>query len=521
MDFIKKILFSENKIGLYILILITLSLFQYSVGLRNDFVWDAELIIKNTSVYEFKNIPSFFMKDLFADQAAWEPSIKYYRPLLKVFYLLEYKAFGTNPAGYNAVNIILNAGVVVLCFFLVSGITGNIRTGFLSSLIYAVNPTHVEAVSWIYGNSTLLTAFLCFLSLFFYHKQKYAYSLVSFSAALLVRENAVLLPAIIFFYELLIRKSKDPKNYLKILLFISVTLFYLIARKIAVGPLPLTDLDFFTLFNSSAIIIKRHIKIFFIPDSAATAYEVKLFNTISREVMISYFTLAGALFTGIIIRLKERKIFFWYLWFFIWISISFNTGRFAEYLMGEKEMLFPSLGFCVIIASLFQAVPVKKTMASILLAGLVITHSGITFWRTFFWKDSITYLEKVVEFAPDFYLPRAALADRYLEKRNYYKALEEYKTTINLFPLHPTAFSNMGYIYFINGDSGKALEMWKIAVEVNPSNPQPYYNIAVLFQKTGDLEKSLYYYRKYLDLAPNPDLQIISRVKELEAGLSK
>ncbi|MEW6108629.1 MAG: tetratricopeptide repeat protein [Nitrospirota bacterium] len=520
MDLGKKDFFSADKIKLYIAFLVLVSLLLYAVTLRNGFVWDSELVIKDPTIKDLKYLPSYFTEDTLANQRKDNPGsvyvLKYYRPLLKVFYLFEYKAFGMNPMGYNAVNILLNAAVVALCFILVLDITGNIRIAFLSSLIYAVNPARVEAVSWFYSVSIILMALFCLLSLIFYHRRKYISSLISFIAALFVRESAVLFPLILILYEFLIHRQRSARGYLKIIYFFFFTGVYLAARQAVAGPPPLTDLDLFTLFNSISVIIKRYVKIFFITDAPVTAYQMKLFNALDPEVVISYFLLAGLLTAGALIWLKKREYLFWYIWFFVWIAMSFNIGKFADYMMAEKELYLASLGFSVLLAEIAVNLPVRKIIAHLLLAGFITAHFGISFSRNFFWRDSVTYLEKLLQFAPDFYLPHYALANYYASGKEFDKAFDEFRKTVILFPKYSMAYNNMGNIYYLKGLNKDALAMWEKAIGTDPANPQPYYNIGLVLEKRGDLEQSLNYYRKYLSIASDVSPDILKRINELE-----
>jgi tetratricopeptide (TPR) repeat protein len=184
--------------------------------------------------------------------------------------------------------------------------------------------------------------------------------------------------------------------------------------------------------------------------------------------------------------------------------------------MSEKELYIASLGFCVLIALAIDNLGIKNAVKAGLIAVIVISHSSITFTRSLYYKDSVTYLEKAVEFAPDFDLPHYVLAGEYAEIEEYEKALIEYQKTVMLTD-HSMAYNNMGNIYYLFGDFGSALDAWEKAIQSDPENSEPYYNIGLLMERKGSMQIALTYYRKFLSLAVSPPPEVVKRISELEA----
>ena len=93
----------------------------------------------------------------------------------------------------------------------------------LAAVLFAANPLHTEAVTWVSGFPEVSFTFFYLLSLYFYMNavQKglvYAYSLSAafFFISLLCKETALTLPLIIMCYEHIYLKSKaKPAEYLK------------------------------------------------------------------------------------------------------------------------------------------------------------------------------------------------------------------------------------------------------------------------------------------------------------------
>ncbi len=551
---------TDNRVIVYALIIAALALIQYAYSFKNDFVWDANAVFReDPSIREFKYLPHYFTEDMLRHVdylGAQGSQLKYYRPLTKTLHLLEYQLFGPNPVGYNAVNIILNAVVAVVGFLLICSITGKREAAFLAALLYAVNPARVEAVSWAYSDSYIITALLSLLALFFYHKKRYVLACAGFTLALFCHESAILFPAIILLYEYFLRREHTVRSYGRTLPFFAIAGLFLIIRRSVVGPLPFTDLDPITMFNTIAVVVKRSVKIFFLPDGLVTIYPREVFPGLTMEVVISYFLIFGLVMFGILLWRKKREYLFWYLWFFVWIAVSFNVGRFGEYLMADKSLNLASFGFCTLIAllSLDAGKYVRFAVAAVLC--LVLVHAGITFSRTLYWKDNDTYFSKVLQFAPrfrlathslarhyastgryeqainlylqtlesspDFYPSASDLAELYVSLGRYDQAIAWYRKTIKMNPRYGQADCNLGNVYFLLGNDDQALVEWESAIQKDALNAMPYYNIGMVMEKRGEFADALRYYRTFISLNPEempPDLP--ERLKNVEQKANK
>ena len=452
---------AEKQTRLFLLVLVLVSVLQYSHSFGNGFVWDAKgVFVDDPTIRELKYLPRYFTEvsalgdpsRRTAPAGVSVTSIPYYRPLMKVVHLAEHAVFGTNPIPYNAVDILLNALVVALCFSVVRSVTGNPKVAFLSSLLYAVNPARAEVVSWSYSDPYIVGAIFSLSAFLLYDRRRYLLSLLSFGLALLSHETAVLVPFILLSYELLIRRDRTFAPVGRLSGFFLLAGIFLLLRRSVAGPMPVTDLGPFTLANAAVVLVNRYVKIFFLPDAPVTIYQYRpgMFASLNREVMLSYAAAALLSGFGLFLWLKKRPLFFWYLWFFVFISASFNVGRFGDYLMAEKMLYVASIGLCVVIAGLLESIGGKRLGAG-LVALFAVLHFGVTFHRTLFWTDTATYLEKALEFAPDFYLGHYALGNEHASQKRYDGAIQEYGKTLALKP--DLSFAG-GYISDLYNEKG-------------------------------------------------------------------
>ncbi len=511
-------------------LLAVLSVVQYAGTLDNDFVWDArDVFLNDPSIREGGHLAEYFSEGMFAavgmegERFAY---LDYYRPLVKLLHRAEYAAFGTDPTGYNAVNIGLNALVVVAAFFLVRALTGDPRLALAACALYAVNPARVEAVAWAYSDSYLLFSLFALLALLAYHRRRPAMALGAYALALLSQESAVLLPLVLVLYHALWRGDRRWRDYLPLLAFIALTVAFLLLRRAAVGPTPLTGLPLTSLLNGAVHILAESVRAVFVPQSGISIYRYRpgMFAQLTPALVGDWLFAAGLLLFAVWLWRRARLALFWFLWFFVWMAVIFNLGQYAEYYFMDKILYLGALGFCVLLAQALlggRFLPrwgLSRRWGVGLLAGLLLAHFATTLWRTGFYADEERYFLAAAHADPDFALMQYALGSLYRERGDLARAGEAFSRATVLEPDHSFAWNNLGNIHFLQGDYDAAVRAWKRAIEADPKNPQPYYNVGIALERLGRREEALDYYRQYLRLEPHPPAGVRAQVRRLEGA---
>ena len=192
----------------YILLIILIVLAIYSNSFQNEFVWDDEfLIVENPAIMSWGYAWTHFALDLYRSFS------NYYRPVQMITYMMDFSVWRLDPFGYHLTNVFLHICVSVSLFMLLQLMTGDRRIAFTGTLFYAVHPAHTAAVTYIAGRADILATLFSLLSIMLFHmhfkaqnnkKAAFLYtgSLILFLLAVLSKEMAVILPAIILFYRL-------------------------------------------------------------------------------------------------------------------------------------------------------------------------------------------------------------------------------------------------------------------------------------------------------------------------------
>jgi len=118
----------------------------YLPTLRAQFIWDDnDYVTANPNLSDAAGLGRIWT-DIHAN---WQ-----YYPLVFTTFWVEYHAWGLNPVGYHADNILLHAlGAILLWRLLVRlGLPG----AWLAAAIFAVHPVEVESVAWVTERKNVL-----------------------------------------------------------------------------------------------------------------------------------------------------------------------------------------------------------------------------------------------------------------------------------------------------------------------------------------------------------------------------
>jgi len=221
----KSILFSAALI-------IILGFVVYGNSLNGRFIWDDELLIENNVLIKsFSNISRVFAHDIWADTGKEGNT---YRPLQMVTYMIDYSLWKLNPKGYHLTNILLHISVALSIYWLINIIFKENWIALLAALFFVIHPIHTEAVTYISGRADPLALLLMLLCFIFYLKSPpskgmgtYFLIVISYSLALISRENSLILPVLLLLYHYTFNEKIKVKELLSI---VSISVVYILLR---------------------------------------------------------------------------------------------------------------------------------------------------------------------------------------------------------------------------------------------------------------------------------------------------
>lgn len=140
----------------------------------------------------------------------------YFRPMRDLYWAGTYSIFGLNPVPYHIISIALHLVCTVLVFFLARPLLKTPLGAALVALLFAVSSKLSEAVQWMAAVTSLLEGFFTIATVLLfirYLSSRRALWLVlstaAFALALLSKEAAVILPALLWISDVFLHRKGE------------------------------------------------------------------------------------------------------------------------------------------------------------------------------------------------------------------------------------------------------------------------------------------------------------------------
>jgi tetratricopeptide (TPR) repeat protein len=95
------------------------------------------------------------------------------------------------------------------------------------------------------------------------------------------------------------------------------------------------------------------------------------------------------------------------------------------------------------------------------------------------------------------------LGNTYCNLKQYEKAIDSHKKSLEVNPEFCEAWVNMGVTYRQKGNYDKAEECYKKAMEINPKDPELWSNLGSLHMQKGENDKAITEFEKAIELNNN------------------
>ncbi len=505
----------------------------YLNTLGNEFVFDDLIaIVQNPLIRDLRNLPTIFHTDYWRDP---ERGL-YYRPLPVASFALNYALGELNPFGYHLGNLLLHAGVTLLVYPLALLLHLDLPGAVIAALIFAVHPLNTEAVAAVVGRTDLLASLFFLLSLLLYLRRDRLLSpakgwapplsLTAYLLALLSKENAITLPAILFATDLfhpdttsrrgLLRRTCDllrERGIRLYLPYVGVAALYLGIRSRVLDGLhlpspsflenPLAHTDAGTRLLTALVIVAKYLGLFIFPLSLSADYSYNAIPLITSVADPRFLTATLALGLLLLLMVAGRTlpsvpfgVLFFCLTLFPVANLLFPIGT----IMAERLLYLPSFGLSLVVGAAFSWG--LRSLRSKALFGLTPKSLFLLFGLGLFllcvrtvlrnrdWRDQFTLFQSALAVSPGSAKVHNNLGVHYGMKGRLAEAQREFEEAIKILPRYPEALFNLGLIYRRRGLLLQAEQAYRAAIQTKPNFPEAHQNLGVLYQLQGRLEEA-------------------------------
>ncbi len=466
----------------------------YLWTLQFGFVYDdLGQIVSNPLIQSWRYLPNYFRGNVWMQQS---PVGNYYRPLFLIWLLVNHSLFGLHPFFWHLTSILAHLGVTSVVYWLVLRLSRDQKIAAIAALIFGVHPVHVESVTWISGVPDPLLALLVipsFLAFMNYREDKggkwLAISVGLFSAALLAKETAIVLPGLVVAYVLLCADAPWAKKLgdaVKSLVpYAVVSGVYLVLRAAALRGLAHTTVEIpatISLYTLPSV-VWFYIKQLFIPVHLSAFYDTPYVTHVSWKYLL-------APLTGVLISIAVLAVAYWKsrsplvglaaAWVLLPLAPVVNLsllpmGDFVH----DRYLYLPSIGFAVLVAialaKLDEISIAPRFAASAVVGVIVVAMIAGTVVQSRPWKDDITLYAHGMKIAPNNDLPRNKLAATFVARGLYDNGIRMYAFVLANDPDYWYANYRMGYAQYMTGHYDKAQQYLAKSVAENAVPDALYY----------------------------------------------
>lgn len=475
--------------NLALLTLLGVTALAYGAALRFGFAYDDfPQIVNNPRLTSWAWVPSYFTHHVWIHISA---SGTYYRPLFLLWLRLNEFLFGTrNPSGWHLTTLLLHLVAVALVFRLMQRTLPTLTAVTIATAIFALHPGHVESVGWISGCTEPLMAcafigsLLCWMNRT--RRNGVGWLLASwllFLAALLVKETAIILPALVAVYaygeEIPDKPSRLRGVIFAALPFAAIAAVEMLVRRIVLGggvnDEPHAWTQVLATIPSAATFYLRHL---LWPVRLSPFYDVFLVSKLSPAAIIGCIALVLLVCAGFIVAARRSQPALVAL---AWIVTPLIPAFLGLRLFDSTDVVHDRYLYL-------------STIGLGILAGLVVGKFRSQGARIF----NIPAGQFVAASA----LMIAMVAGTTLELRPWADNLQLFLRGVQVAPKSPPAYNHLAFELYKRGNVETAEQLYKRSVALDPNDWPANFGLAVLEMRTQQWNAADHYFQRAIELKP-------------------
>ncbi|MDQ6894737.1 MAG: tetratricopeptide repeat protein, partial [Acidobacteriota bacterium] len=494
----------------------------YANGLTGTFTYDDKAIVRdNLRIRAPDRISELFTTQYFGGPRGTGTN---YRPVLLLSYAAEWWIHGRDAVAFHLLNLLLHVAATLLLgsLFLAAGF-GAPETA-LASLLFALHPVHVEAVTSLVGRGETLTAVLV---LAFLHAGigsgaggrgralRLAGAVLLYGLALLTKESAAMAPALLFLVLLHREPGEFRARFSRALgktavvgaASLPVLAGYFAARSWVLGGLfhspttgifvvenPLAPLAPVPRVLNACLVLLRYLGRIVFPlhlSADESAWSIPVAGKGSLAAIAGAVLLAGILALAVARVPSRSPLAFGTLFFAIAFLPTSNVFVAFGTIFGERIAYLPSAGICLVLGSLLaggaarfeELSPGRKRLAAIVtlfFALRTVTRNAV--W----WTDSSLFSNSV-RVSPASAKTHYNHAYILAEHGRREEALAEYRRAVAIYDGYWDAWAGKGRMERELGRLDRAEASYRKALRTLPTYENGFFGLGMVLESKGRL----------------------------------
>jgi hypothetical protein len=472
----------------YIAFLIIGTFFLYLPSLFAEFVFDDHyLVLNNLHLRSVSGIREAFTEDYYG-QVNPQYSLGYYRPLSLLTHWFDWQIWKSAAYGHHLTNLLIHIGVVVVLYFLILKLFGNISLAFFTAILFAVHPSHVSSVTFVSGRVDAIATLFALSCLLVFAIRK-ALSPPLYFLALLAKEISVTTPVLVFWKE---REKSWRSAFLWMIPFVLVLFAVFLIRKLTLASASPTSFKF---DPAGLSLIPAYLRFMVLPP-------IELYLEPPVSILPIFWTVLGTiLFAAAIWFVKDKKIRSWSV---IWLVTLIPVLGFIhiETTIDERFLYFPSVSFCLLCAGCLlkylqnrnrREAPNQKQIWTVA-ALVVFIYSPVLFVRQLYWHNDLSLWTAAAETNPNDSKVRFRLGVAYLQAGDLDEAEKEFTTALSGSNQNKTItaalYTHLATVKQAKQSSDGVESLYKKALAISPDYYTAHFNLGLFYKRSEQFEKA-------------------------------
>ncbi|MCX7915649.1 MAG: DUF1736 domain-containing protein, partial [Verrucomicrobiae bacterium] len=467
------------------LVLVVLTLAAYGNSLTGEYVFDNRAILGEDPRLDAPTLEN--LRLVFTREYWWpREGQPLYRPLTTFTYWLQAAMLGhrDEPFWFHLVNLVLHLANIALVWRLAwLALPAHGWAPFIAGAVFAVHPITTEAVTNIVGRADQLAAFFVLVALWAHARQKAALTSLAWLGGLLSKENAIVLPALMLLWDVLVRVPDARSFHQRVVGFIALVpalAVWWLLRSHALShseTLPLTYLDNSLLLGdaitarlTAITIIARYLWLLLWPQTLSADYSYRQIPLVTSWTDLSLWLSLTVLLTLVVVALGTRHRVPLVTWgiatFFVALLPVSNLIFFCGSTMAERFMYLPMVGVALALAAGATEVRTWRPGSAATVAAILLAWTARTALRNLDWQTDAVFWSRLVQTSPRSFRAWSGLARQLLSNNaNVEAALRAVERAATLAPDALPVRILAGEIYREAGDYGKSELILETALE--------------------------------------------------------
>jgi hypothetical protein len=525
---------SEGLREQYILgVVLFITAITYLGTLRFGFVYDDfPQIQTNPFIKSWRYVPQYFVSSVWKQVYPLD-SGNYYRPMFLLWTRVNYAIFGLHEMWWHLTTVLLHVLVTWLVYRLVKKMTGRFTVAWLTAMIFGVHPIHHEVVAWVSGTTEslfaamFLAAFLAYLNSLESAKTNWmTVSTVLYGLALLCKETAIVLPALVFACEWIAGSSQDSPDrpglvrrfgraLMPVAFYVPTVAAYLLVRTRILSGLghAMSNASVFTWLLTLPSILFFYVKSWFFPIRLSEFYDLFFqFRLSLRGVVLPALVVVALGIAVWLLRkpLGVRTSGYAVAWLVIPLLPALDLFVFRNgELVHDRYFYVPSVGASLLVALIIERAlagqpavfgqPSRVVGAALALAAVL---GSFAVREASFWRDDYTLYSRGHEIAPLNSTALNNLGAVMIFRQELERAQTLLEAGYQEFPGDSRFVFNLGRLNYLKKQYPTSEKYAREAVRLGPNSADSYVLLGQILLKQGKTQEAVQSFRRGVELNP-------------------